>query len=298
MSAVVREDIAPRLEQRIIGARSVIDLTNAEFDELVTSRRVLSDALTFEQRFEVLLGSYIDFEAGAGRLSLETAAGLDYQNYVPAARALLDANRLLMNLMTASRAWIDQVQKDFATLAAPGGFGQRAKALLSAQYDEWFDYRLMEALRNHAQHRGMPAHGYTASDGLHDALTFRCLRRELVDAGEFKKSVLAEMPDEVDLRLSARRYIDCLSKVHVTLRRDITVVVNNARERIAAAIALFEKETNESSVGLHIHRRIHGEDTWVALMLEWDEVRQHLSRKNAAATTFSRHGRDVAPSRK
>lgn len=288
MSAVVREDIAPRLEQRIIGARSVVDISDTEFDELVRSQRVLSDALTFEQRFEVLLASYIDFEAGAGRLSLETIAGVDYGSYVPAAKALLDANRLLMNLMTASRAWIDQVQQDFRYLTTPSGFGTRAKGLLSAQYDEWFDYRLMEALRNHAQHKGMPAHGYSASGGLHDALTFRCLRTELVDTGDFKKSVLAEMPAEVDVRSSARRYIDCLSKVHVTLRRDISPAVDTARACVASAIERFELETGSTSLGLHAHQRVDGEDTWVGLMLDWDEVRLHLARKNATATVFSK----------
>lgn len=288
MTTAITEDIAPRLEQRIIGPRSMVDIDDTEFDELVSSRKILSDALMFEQRFEMLLGSYVDFETGAGRLSLETVAGLDYQSYVPAARALLEANRLLLNLMSAARAWIDQVQQDFPYLRLPVAFGTRAKALQSAQYDEWFEYRLMEALRNHAQHKGMPAHGYTASDGLHEALTFRCLRRELDDAGAFKRSVFEEMPDEVDLRVAARRYIDCLSKVHVTLRRDIAGVLDTARARVASAIERFEEETGGSSLGLHAHRRENGKDTWVALMLDWDEVRLHLARKNASATVFSR----------
>lgn len=159
--APLKEDLSARLEQRIINPHAVVEITNVEFNALVASRKILTDALGFEQRFELLLGNYLDFEVGATRLSLESVAGMDYRSYLPGAKALLEGNRLLMNVMTASRTYVDQVKQDFKGVAPEPGFGVAACQLFSAQFDASFDYRFMEALRNHAQHRGMPAHVMT-----------------------------------------------------------------------------------------------------------------------------------------
>jgi hypothetical protein len=63
-------------------------------------------------------------------------------------------NRSLPNLLTITRIYTDPVKHDMGTLSALpkepilNCFGQ--------EYDSYFEYRLMEALRNHVQHHGMP----------------------------------------------------------------------------------------------------------------------------------------------
>lgn len=274
------EDVPPRLEQRIIDPHAVVHITNAEFNALAAARKVLIDALSFEQRYELLLGNYLDFEVGATRMSLEAVAGLDYRTYLAGAKALLEANRLLMNLMTASRTYIDQVKQDFKGVGLDQGFGSAACKLLSVEYDASFNYRFMEALRNHAQHRGMPAHGYSSNGDLHGALTFRCMKHELIEAGDFKKSVLEEMPSQVDLRNAARRYVECLSSVHVALRVLVRPFIEQARRDVEAAIVRYRVENNGQALGLHAYRSVNGAEQWVGLMVEWDDVRVHLTQKN------------------
>jgi hypothetical protein len=283
----VTEDLSPRLEQRIINPHAEVDITDAEFNALKASRKVLSDALGFEQRYELLLGNYLEFEVGATRLSLEAVSGMDYRTYLPGAKALLEGNRLLMNVMTASRTYIDQVKHDFKGVELEPGFGAAACELLSVQFDASFDYRFMEALRNHAQHRGMPAHGYSSAEGLHNALTFRSMKRELIDAGDFKKSVLNEMPEQVDLRQGARRYVECLSAVHVALRALVLPFIERARRDIELAIDRYKAKNHGQALGLHAHRAVNGVEEWVGLMVEWDDVRMHLANKNDAQLRFT-----------
>lgn len=281
------EEFSPRLEQRVLDPHAVVEITNEEFDTLVISRNVLIDALAFEQRFELLLGNYLDFEVGATRLSLETIAGVDYRTYLPGAKALLEANRLLMNLMTAARMYIDQVKQDFKNFPLDESFEHIACGLFADQYDAHIEYRFMEALRNHAQHRGLPAHGYSAADGLHEALSFRCMKHELEKAGGFKRNILDEMPAQVDLRGYARRYAEALSSVHVALRMHVSSVVENARETIAYAIERYKAANNGQALGLHVGRAANGAETWTGLMVEWDDVRLHLAEKNRSALRFT-----------
>lgn len=280
-------DLAPRLEQRIIGPRASLDISEEEFQSLAHARKTLIDALAFEQRFELLLGNYLDFEVTATRLSLFALASDDYSTYVAGAAALLEANRLLMNFMTAARAYIDQVKQDFKHLTLNAPFGDQADTLLSAEYNGSFDYRLMEALRNHAQHKGMPAHGYTASDNLHETLSFNCVKEELANLGGFKASVLDEMPTRVDLRYAARRYVECISRVHLALRVQVSFPIDEARKTVEGAINRFKSVNDGKALGLHAHRVVSGKEEWVGVMVEWDDVRRHLARKNSRELRFS-----------
>ena len=65
----MKEDLTPRLEQRILDRHAVLEISEAEFATLATAKKTLVDALAFEQKFELLLGNYLDFETGATRLS-------------------------------------------------------------------------------------------------------------------------------------------------------------------------------------------------------------------------------------
>lgn len=290
----MKEDLSPRLEQRIIGPRLVIEISREEYASLVRARKTLADALAFEQRFELLLGSYLDFEVTATRLSLETVAGVDYTTYLPSAIALMEANRLLMNLMTAARAYIDQVKQDFKHLDLATSFKEQAATALSVEYDDSFEYRFMEALRNHVQHKGVPAHGYAAGDGLHEALTFRCMKEQLIKAKDFKADVLNNMPEHVELRAYARTYVERLSKVHVSLRENVTATTDSARKEVESAIYKYANANNGQALGLHAHKISEGREEWVGLMVEWDDVRLHLARKNGARLQFSRRQEKIA----
>jgi hypothetical protein len=277
------DDVTPRLELQSAGLRTVVEITSREFDDLVSSRQVLADALDFEQRYEVLLTSYLDFEVGATRMSLEAIAGLDYQTYTQAARSLLEANRLLLNLMTAARAYLDQVGRDFRNTPEADTFRTYIEERTSTEYDKAFEYRFMEALRNHAQHRGLPAHGYTAAGEIHDALSFQCMKHELVKAGGFKTKILAEMPNQVNLREAAKRYVEGISNVHVALRTCLTHRIGEARADIEAAIQRYRDASGGNTLGLCARRILNGIETSVGLMVEWDDFRVHLARKNRYA---------------
>lgn len=199
--------------------------------------------------------------------------------------------------MTAARTYIDQVKQDFAHAPLDVSFKDFACTLLSNQYDDLIEFRFMEALRNHAPHRSLPAHGYSTADGLHEALSFRCMRYELERAGGFKKRVLNEMPPQVDLRLYSRRYIEAISVVHVELRTHMSHIITASRECIENAIEGYRAKNCGRATGLRVYRVMAGVETGATLMLEWDDVRVHLARKNGNPLRFSERS-EISGSRK
>lgn len=98
------------------------------------------------------------------------------------------------------------------------------------QYDAHLCYRVMEALRNYAQHAALPIHGVTThavwdrEDGP-SSIAFAVLPivncERLAQDGQFKKSVLEEISqlERIEFKPIVREYIEGVSAVHDAFRK-------------------------------------------------------------------------------
>jgi hypothetical protein len=131
-------------------------LSSSECDELRRAVGVI-DALWFlEESYDVLLQNGIEFEIAVARLEANQRANLSsFPDEADLEIRLL--NRLLTNFLASARAFLDSINH---RLSSEGGAMSAklagVKASISAQFDAEFSYRLMDALRNHTQHRAAP----------------------------------------------------------------------------------------------------------------------------------------------
>jgi hypothetical protein len=259
---------------------SRIELTVDEFKTLISADAMLQDARDFEHRHDMVLSEYREFELGLTRASLNQQMGFLPNDYVEAMDLITLGNRLLMNLMTVVRAHIDHTLSSFKTIDLAPGVADRFKTMTSAAYDKHFEYRFMEALRNHSQHRELPVHGVIAGgsleDGVHWAETLALVTRkaDLIVAGKFKTSVLEEMPARVNLRTVVRVYVQALSEVHLALREAVTEYVRVSREHIQSALDRFI-----SLYGMRRRVTVYdptGAQPPLELHLGWDDARAML----------------------
>jgi len=224
---------------------SRIELTADEYETLLSADATLQDARDFEHRYDMVLSEYREFELGLTRASLNQQMGFLPNSYVEAMDLVTLGNRLLLNLMTVVRAHVDHTLSSFKTIDLAPGVAERFKTLTNAAYDKHFEYRFMEALRNHSQHRELPVHGVIAGgsleEGVHWAETLALVTRkaDLIVAGKFKASVIEEMPARVNLRTMARVYVQALSEVHLALREAVKEYVRVSREQIQSALDRF-----------------------------------------------------------
>ena len=135
-----------------------IDITRDDFEQIRSASNVLANALTIEEHYEILISIYLDLERELLNISIETLIKMptgcnDF--FEPR----LECNKRIINLLTASRLYLytlDTLAKEISNYDPD--INCRVKKLKSREYDENFEYRFMEALRNHVQHRGLAVH--------------------------------------------------------------------------------------------------------------------------------------------
>jgi len=268
----------------------MVSIDANHYAALCAARATFVDAGAFEQRYEILLGNYLALEQFCAEWSLRRKIEMDYR-YETGARIILEANRHVMNLLSAARAYADHVVRDFGHLGLSPPFKEQAEVLMSEEYDRNLSYRIVCALRNYVQHRATPVHGATGRKGESwaEALVIYCQRKALLEEGKFKAAVLAEMDEQTDLRLVARNYMHGVSRVHVELRKRVDEHCRNARRLHEEAISQFvdaqsEPEAGTAGVGLTVCREHNGEYVDAhPILLAWDDVRQLLAEKNRYA---------------
>lgn len=275
------------LEQFIIGPRLQLSISERRYKELAHARNVLSEALAFEQRYELLLGNFLAMELAFTEICLRAKVEPQHR-YADSAEILEKANRHVVNMLTAMRAYADQVVQNFKCLELVPSFSEVAKSELNKAFGRSSDYRFMCSLRNHVQHKATAVHGFIASDdGIRDAngwvetVKFIANQAALRSDKDFKSRVLDEQPEKIDVRRCARRSVQVIGEVHLALRRLSEEQVARARSAIEFAIREYKEAGAESAIGLGA-RRVGDTSADIALLLDWDDVRLQLVDKNSS----------------
>jgi hypothetical protein len=252
------------LKRRVLGAPDVIEISKDEFDQWQSTQEHLLDVLNIEATFDLLLENYAEFERDlldlSHRLSLFREHGEPLGLY-------REMNRRVTNLLSSARLYLDQVPQDLNSIY--GKKSDHAKAFdqcRSKQYDSSFAYRIMEALRNYAQHRGFAVHAMTHSleredktpgflfrAGLHLLVNIQCL-----EESEFKKQVLAELKPRADrygyveLTPLVPEYMERLCEVHESLRGLISADVTSWDQTIISVLNRARHDFGEDLSGLSV----------------------------------------------
>ena len=284
------------LRKAVLGKLPEIEITAEAYAEFEKARNILSNALAIEEKYEIVITNYLDFE----KQILDTTTGymvrehLDYSDFF---EIRLGLNIRLVNLLTAARLYVDQLNQNVRECVPNVADAKEiVKKFFSKEYDENKEYRFMEALRNYVQHRGIPVHWtqqgsrWTSleDDGfLEYSMELASQRSYLEEDGEFKKKVLAELDEKIDLKAATRSYVESISNVHESVRSMIAESVTLARELIEDAHRRYAAVYNESLVGLSAckwsnERQISA----IPLLLDWDNIRVKLQKRNRKITNL------------
>jgi hypothetical protein len=273
------------LEQRIIGPRLQMDITESRYQELAHAREVLSDALAFEQRYELLLGNFISMELAFTEISLRATVEPQFR-YPEVAETIRQANRHIVNVLTSIRGYADQVTQDFKCLELEPRFKSVAEAELVKLFERSPDYRFVYELRNHVQHKATAIHGFEDAgitndpNGWAEALKFYASKASLGADKSFKTRTLDEQPLKIDVRRRVRRSVNEVGVTHLALREATSEHVARARFAFDSAIKDYKEAGAESVLGL-CARRAGVPDADVPVLVDWDDVRLRLVQKSS-----------------
>lgn len=215
-------------------------------------------------------------------------------------------SRRLVNLLSTAKLYVDQLQHDLSRAYGHGSaLLTEGRQLLSREYHTSLGYRVIEAVRNHTQHRDLPVQRIHYPMRLIEGSPpmWRCSVgasldiRTLQDDPKFKRSVLEDLrplaSDEQSVEVAplVREYVQSIGRVQMRVREliapdlgaaDALIVDARDRARLAAQ--------GTSLAGLSIVRRdedgrSHG---WEWVSTELIDRRKELQKKNSHLDSLTR----------
>jgi hypothetical protein len=277
------------LGKEAIGDEPAIEISKGYYESCKRSKTILSACLAIEENYEILVSNYFEWE----KQILDTTVmsmlreHVGYSDFLEVQLAL---NIRLVNLLTSARLYVDQLRQHITECHPHRRTSEEfIKSILAREYDENPAYRFMEELRNYVQHRGLPVHWTSfnmswTSLGEHGLLEYSmdlAVKKVLLkEDKKFKKKVIEEASEKVDLKLASRSYIESLSKVHHAVREQIQDSVQKARLTLEGAHNEYSKIYSGSLLGLCIcitngSRVVE----MIPLLLDWDDVRVELQKR-------------------
>jgi hypothetical protein len=213
-------------------------------------------------------------------------------------------NRRLANVLTMARVYEDHTKQDLNTI-----YGMRNEVTeqltqaFRTSYDESLGYRIMEALRNHVQHRAFPiseiqypsewqGHPGDPQARLRSRVVPRLDMQDLRESG-FKRSVLQELEQAAnglhDITFFLREYIEHLGRVHECLR-GMCREVEDWRQTITETIARYRDFAGDGAIGI-VAVAEDDAGAWperVTIFAEPIRRLEHLRAKNRLLVNLSR----------
>ena len=143
-----------RIAEAVIGGKS-IEIDEVRYKSLRTSIHQLRALFEIEMLFSVIANSFRDFEEFLIQVSLDEAMDLVFLERRHG-DLLAKCNLRLIAFLNSVRAYHDQRPHFLSSDIFSDMILQDSRNIFSKLYDENFEYRLMEGLRNYSQHKRPP----------------------------------------------------------------------------------------------------------------------------------------------
>lgn len=276
------------------------EISKERYLEIENSRNVLFEALSFEEKFDLVLSNYLEFEKTLMDHTIEFMVKSQH-DYLSSYQVRLSFNVRISNLLGSIRQYRDHLTKHLKVcLLRNEGSKELIKQEFSKEYDHFFEFRFIEALRNYVQHYGLPVHSVEKKSkwtpnpiegNMLFSIDLFVFKKDLMLDSTFKKSVLNEMPDKVELSYSLRRYVESLNKVHLILRNAISESVKNSRSNIEKLFFEFEDSFGRKKDLLYIDEVFSTDQEnkrLCSVFLVWDEVRLKIVEANRSLVNLTK----------
>ena len=164
------------ITRRILGDNTFLEISEDEYAAIAKAKSSLIHALHIEEKFDIVLQNYADVERELLSRAVENVlfSPRDWSDVIAQLQVF---NRRMINLLTTCRLHLDQVIHNIREIFGDDSqVDSELKAETNKEYDSYFGYRVLEAMRNNVQHRGFPIHKIEVNSqimGEGDEVSFR-----------------------------------------------------------------------------------------------------------------------------
>lgn len=282
------------------GNSKAIELSEEEFNLIKSSWDFLSVIVKIEENWDCLIQNYIEFETDiiGTALNFMIRGATDYQE---SNDTRVELSRRLSNLLQSCRSYLDHTPKILTHCEVCDATNSFEGAKTSA-YETNFSYRFMEELRNVAQHRGAPLHGFILSSNWRDGVNGPKTLNEYTNAlmvdidtirkdDRFKKRVLHEIETQqrqLDLGFLTREYIEGLSQVHENVRKCLFEVYTKSKNVVSGALTKYAVENNDHVLVLGICTKSDNDKSCTNIFADLYKRIEVLTQRNRSLVNLNR----------
>lgn len=274
-----------------IGKFNHIEIPEEEYLRIANAKKRLSALLNIEEKYDLTVSNFIELEQELNKTSTEQMVSFD-SSYEKFQKIRSNANRRFFNFLSAARTYLEIIPSQASKCSGTSEISESIETMRHAFYDKHFEYRALEALRNHIQHSGsvvhyvsLPSSTIIGENGEKLGLELNtCIyseKRILAENEKFKKKILAEMGERFDLKKGARIYLNCINKIQSELRDHLKEIAEDSRNIMESTIEKY-KLINDGkcyALGAYSKSLIEKGEKPIIVMLEWDDVRIKLQEK-------------------
>jgi len=223
------------LTKLVLGVSPFVEVDDTTYRSALHAKKCLREALEIEEKFDLLLSNYGEFEGELLQIGLRAAMYFENE-WSASIGSLQTMNRRIVNLLTTCRLYLDQAEHNLSSMyGRDSNVARTMKTARSAEYDARLGYRVMESLRNYVQHRGLPIHSMSL-DGrwidearnvrkhMRQTVNLRLAVTNLAEDRKVRRAIIAELTalgETSDLKMLIRDYVAGLGSVHEILRVQI-----------------------------------------------------------------------------
>ena len=286
------------LTKLIDDKQQFFEISKDDFERLKKSRESLFQALFIEEKLEIILGNYVEYEMELLHSSANQML-FGNQDWVWFTKDINRISRRIINLHTSSRLYIDQLAHHFSTIYGSTHENvSKLKSQISKEYDRNLNYRIMSALRNYVQHRSFPIAGckYVAKkientpegepDKLYTLMPYLKLDDLKADK-KFKQSVAQEMESlgqAIDIKPIIRGYISSIGNIHNWVRKTLKADIQSWEKCLSDFTnQLTEKfGLNDNTISYYAvaYNEKNVQQEVVTIFEDFIKHRQELEKKN------------------
>ena len=287
----------------ILGSRLEIPCDHEDFIRISNARSALLEAIALEDTFDLLVTNYAEFERELLVRALDSMLHAP-DNWSAGPEQLQSINRRLLNLLAACRMVLDHLCQRVEAIVPGAEVWPTIDLVRKAQYDAMLGYRLMDALRNHIQHRSLPIRRVRhAMDSVGTDPAEVYVRNTFVpqlnvdylaEDRSIKRQIIEELRargPNVNVRPLVREYVQGLGAVQSAARDAIRAKVDKAKSTLEEVWARWLENGGEADAHLVIVEQGSSTETHRQLYIGQEIVERHekLRARNQWLNRFIRH---------
>lgn len=134
------------------------DIDETKFNALRSAKSAIVEAMSAEEKFDVLMENYVELETSIFGIAMDYLAFTRTSPFGPIRRL---ASRRLMNFLSSSRLYRDSIIGNVRRITRQPSDEALLRSLIDDSSSLPIEYRIMEAVRNFAQHRDLIVSGFS-----------------------------------------------------------------------------------------------------------------------------------------